>query len=150
MSNITRRSFLQKGTAAAAALTIVPNTVLGKSHGHTAPTDKLNIAGIGIGGMGAANLRNMETRPRTVRVSISGLNNAQMWASDSDRSAASSSIEARLGANSVTKLRIFIAAPGTGAERQDFTIATETVDQRANEKPESDQDIVAFERPKGP
>lgn len=61
MSNITRRSFLQRGTAAAAALTIVPNAVLGKSHGHTAPTDKMNIAGIGIGGMGAANLRNMET-----------------------------------------------------------------------------------------
>ncbi|MDD2437622.1 MAG: Gfo/Idh/MocA family oxidoreductase [Massilibacteroides sp.] len=61
MSNISRRSFLQKGTAAAAALTIVPNAVLGKSHGHTAPTDKLNIAGIGIGGMGAANLRNMES-----------------------------------------------------------------------------------------
>lgn len=61
MSNISRRSFLQKGTAAAAALTIVPNAVLGKSHGHTSPTDKLNIAGIGIGGMGAANLRNMES-----------------------------------------------------------------------------------------
>ncbi|MDD3062985.1 MAG: Gfo/Idh/MocA family oxidoreductase [Massilibacteroides sp.] len=61
MSNISRRSFLQKGTAAAAALTIVPNAVLGKSHGHMAPTDKLNIAGIGIGGMGAANLRNMES-----------------------------------------------------------------------------------------
>lgn len=61
MSNISRRSFLQRGTAAAAALTIVPNAVLGKSHGHTAPTDKLNIAGIGIGGMGAANLRNMES-----------------------------------------------------------------------------------------
>ncbi|WP_085536997.1 Gfo/Idh/MocA family oxidoreductase [Massilibacteroides vaginae] len=61
MSNISRRSFLQKGTAAAAALTIVPNAVLGKSHGHTSPTDKMNIAGIGIGGMGAANLRNMES-----------------------------------------------------------------------------------------
>lgn len=61
MSNISRRSFLQKGTAAAAALTIVPSSVLGKSHGHTAPTDKLNIAAVGIGGMGAANLRNMET-----------------------------------------------------------------------------------------
>ena len=60
MSNISRRSFLQKGTAAAAALTIVPNVVLGKSHGHTAPTDKLNIAGVGIGGMGNANLKNME------------------------------------------------------------------------------------------
>ena len=60
MSNITRRSFLQRGTAAAAALTIVPNVVLGKAHGHIAPTDKLNIAGIGIGGMGNANLKNME------------------------------------------------------------------------------------------
>jgi hypothetical protein len=61
MSNISRRSFLQKGTAAAAALTIVPNTILGKSHGYTAPSDKLNIAGVGIGGMGSTNLRNMET-----------------------------------------------------------------------------------------
>ena len=60
MSNITRRSFLQRGTAAAAALTLVPNVVLGKAHGHIAPTDKLNIAGIGIGGMGNANLKNME------------------------------------------------------------------------------------------
>ena len=60
MSNITRRSFLQRGAAAAAALTIVPGSVLGKSHGHVAPTDKLNIAGVGIGGMGNANLKNME------------------------------------------------------------------------------------------
>lgn len=60
MSNITRRSFLQRGAAAAAALTIVPSSVLGKSHGHVAPTDKLNIAGVGIGGMGNANLKNME------------------------------------------------------------------------------------------
>ncbi|MDR3194144.1 MAG: Gfo/Idh/MocA family oxidoreductase, partial [Tannerella sp.] len=56
MSNISRRSFLQKGAAAAAALTIVPSTILGKSHGYTAPTDKLNIAGVGIGGMGHGNI----------------------------------------------------------------------------------------------
>lgn len=61
MSNISRRSFLRKGTAAAAALTIVPNVVLGKSYGHVSPSDKLNIAGVGVGGMGAANLKNMET-----------------------------------------------------------------------------------------
>lgn len=66
MSNITRRSFLQKGTAAAAALTIVPNSILGKSHGHTAPTDKLNIAAVGIGGMGNANLKNMENTDNIV------------------------------------------------------------------------------------
>ena len=66
MSNISRRSFLQKGTAAAAALTIVPSAVLGKTHGHIAPTDKLNIAGVGIGGMGNANLKNMETTENIV------------------------------------------------------------------------------------
>ncbi|MDR3269347.1 MAG: Gfo/Idh/MocA family oxidoreductase [Tannerella sp.] len=60
MSNISRRSFLQTGAMAAAALTIVPNTILGKSHGYTAPTDKLNIAGVGIGGMGNGNLRAVE------------------------------------------------------------------------------------------
>lgn len=61
MTNISRRSFLKRGTAAAAALTIVPSSILGKSHGYTAPTDKLNIAGIGIGGRGAGVLRGMET-----------------------------------------------------------------------------------------
>lgn len=61
MTNISRRSFLKTGSVAAAALTIVPNSILGKSHGYTAPTDKLNIAGIGIGGRGAGVLRNMET-----------------------------------------------------------------------------------------
>ena len=66
MVNISRRSFLQRSTAAAAALTIVPGTVLGKSHGHIAPTDKLNIAGVGIGGMGNANLKNMETTENIV------------------------------------------------------------------------------------
>lgn len=61
MTNISRRSFLKRGTAAAAALTIVPSSILGKSHGYTAPTDKLNIAGIGVGGRGAGVLRGMET-----------------------------------------------------------------------------------------
>jgi len=57
---ISRREFLQHGTAAAIGLTIVPNTVLGKSHAHIAPSDKLNIAAVGVGGMGNANLKNME------------------------------------------------------------------------------------------
>lgn len=60
MSNISRRSFLQRGAAAAAAFSIVPGSILGKSHGYVAPTDKLNIAAVGIGGMGSSNLRKME------------------------------------------------------------------------------------------
>ena len=57
---MSRRNFMQKSAIAAAGLTIVPSSVFGKSFGHTAPSDKLNIAGVGIGGMGNANLKNME------------------------------------------------------------------------------------------
>jgi hypothetical protein len=61
MSKISRREFLKRGGAAMVGLTIVPNTVLGRAHGHTAPSDKLNILGVGIGGRGAADLKEMET-----------------------------------------------------------------------------------------
>ena len=60
MTNISRRSFLQRSAAAAAAFTVAPSTILGKSHGHIAPTDKLNIAVVGIGGMGNANLNHVK------------------------------------------------------------------------------------------
>jgi hypothetical protein len=54
---MSRRSFLQKGGAAALGFTIIPNIAMGKSFsGVTAPSDKLNIACIGPGGMGHANL----------------------------------------------------------------------------------------------
>jgi hypothetical protein len=57
MSNITRRNFLRRSAAAAVAFTIAPKTILGRSHGYTAPSDKLNIAAVGIGGMGNANIK---------------------------------------------------------------------------------------------
>jgi len=56
MTNISRRNFIQRGAAAAAAFTVMPSSILGKSHGYTAPSDKLNIAAVGIGGMGHSNL----------------------------------------------------------------------------------------------
>ena len=52
-----RRTFL-KAAGAAATFTIVERHVLG-GPGQTAPSDKLNIAGIGIGGQGAGDLREM-------------------------------------------------------------------------------------------
>ncbi len=51
---ISRRDFV-RGAAAAAAFTIVPRHVLGGS-GHTPPSEKLNIAGIGVGGQGARDI----------------------------------------------------------------------------------------------
>ena len=64
--DLTRRSFLKTGTAAATAFTIAPSSILGKKHGKIAPSDKLNIAAVGIGGMGNANLQNMETTENIV------------------------------------------------------------------------------------
>ncbi|MDR1683687.1 MAG: Gfo/Idh/MocA family oxidoreductase [Candidatus Symbiothrix sp.] len=61
-SNSSRRQFLKTGASAALGLivapTIVPNFVMGKSAGgsHIAPSDKLNIAAIGVGGMGHSDL----------------------------------------------------------------------------------------------
>ena len=55
-----RRDFLKAAAAAAASLTIVPRHVLG-GRGRQAPSDRLHVAGIGVGGMGAVNLANMET-----------------------------------------------------------------------------------------
>ncbi|MDR2497765.1 MAG: Gfo/Idh/MocA family oxidoreductase [Tannerellaceae bacterium] len=61
MENISRRTFLKSGAIAAAGLTIAPASILGSRLGYVAPSDKLNIAGIGIGGMGRRNLANMNT-----------------------------------------------------------------------------------------
>ena len=60
-SNLPRRSFLKTAGAGAMGISIVPSHVLGGTLGHVAPSDKLNIAGIGIGGKGHMNLRAMET-----------------------------------------------------------------------------------------
>ncbi|WP_372933127.1 twin-arginine translocation signal domain-containing protein, partial [Mariniphaga sediminis] len=50
MKNINRRNFVKKTALAGAAFTVVPGSVLGKAAGHVSPSDKLNIAGVGIGG----------------------------------------------------------------------------------------------------
>ena len=60
MSNISRRKFLKTGAAALAGITIAPSTILGMSHGHVSPTDKLNLAAVGIGGMGHANINHVK------------------------------------------------------------------------------------------
>ena len=57
---ISRRGFLTKAAIGGAALTIVPRHVLGR--GFPAPSDTLNIAGIGVGGMGRANMTNLSSQ----------------------------------------------------------------------------------------
>ena len=56
--NLGRRRFMKGAAVTAGAFTIVPRHVIGK--GYRAPSDTLNIAGVGIGGMGKANLDNIK------------------------------------------------------------------------------------------
>jgi len=55
---ISRRGFLGTSAITLAGLTIVPRHAVA-GLGHTAPSDKLNIACVGIGGMGRSNLANV-------------------------------------------------------------------------------------------
>ncbi len=55
--NNSRRKFLQKGLTAMAGFYIVPRHVLG-GPGFTAPSDKLNLAAVGVGGKGASDITN--------------------------------------------------------------------------------------------
>ncbi len=57
---LTRRKFLGNVAAGSAAAALVPRHVLGR--GFTPPSDMLNIAGVGIGGMGRQNLINLASQ----------------------------------------------------------------------------------------
>ena len=67
MTKLSRRDFVTNVAATTAAVTIVPRHVLGR--GFTAPSDRLNIAGIGVGGHGPdqpAQLRRRQQHRRDV------------------------------------------------------------------------------------
>ncbi len=53
--NLSRKKFLKNSVLTAAAFTIVPRHVLGGA-GFTAPSDKLLIAGVGVGGKGESDI----------------------------------------------------------------------------------------------
>ncbi|HLR26175.1 MAG TPA: Gfo/Idh/MocA family oxidoreductase [Fodinibius sp.] len=55
---ITRKDFLSTSATAAAGFFVVPRHVLG-GPGYKAPSDRLNIACIGVGGMGASNTKSL-------------------------------------------------------------------------------------------
>src|SRR5947207_15112088 len=56
LSPVNRRQFLSSAGSAVAALTILPRYVLGGPK-FVAPSDKVNIAVVGVGGQGRTNVR---------------------------------------------------------------------------------------------
>lgn len=57
---LTRRQFMGGAAVSTAAFMVVPSYVLGLN-GATSPNEKLNLAGVGVGGQGASDLRQMES-----------------------------------------------------------------------------------------
>ena len=88
-------------------------------------------------------LRNMETRPRDVEIRVSGLDGAQLWTARGSRETAAQSLTMTLAPDSVTSVKLFIAAPGQGPARQDLTIETRGLDG----DPRGDSDTIQFDRP---
>ena len=58
-NKVSRRTFLGTTAAAAAGFTVIPSHAMGSVLGHKAPSDKLNIAFVGIGGKARQLIRNM-------------------------------------------------------------------------------------------
>ena len=88
-------------------------------------------------------IRNMEARPRPVAVSTDGLAGAALWTDATPRDDASSRIVATVPADSVAKLRLFIAAPAVGPQRQDFRFIVRATDREGG----GDSEDARFERP---
>jgi predicted dehydrogenase len=74
-NNQSRRDFLKNTSLAAAGFFIVPRHVLGK--GYIAPSDKLNIAGIGVGGKGASDLAEFAKSPKVNIVALCDVDDRQ-------------------------------------------------------------------------
>jgi predicted dehydrogenase len=71
---LSRREVLG-GAAAAMAFTVVPRHVLGGS-GHTAPSEKVNVAIIGTGGQGIVNMKQLFTEPDVRIAALCDINEA--------------------------------------------------------------------------
>ena len=75
MSKLNRRKFIRDAAITSAGFFIIPRHVLGR--GFIAPSDKLNIAGIGIGGKGASDLTGFAKSPRVNIVALCDVDDRQ-------------------------------------------------------------------------
>ncbi len=71
----SRRKFIRNSSLAAASFFIVPRHVIGR--GHIAPSDKLNIAGIGAGGKGTSDLTSFAKSPKVNIVALVDVDDRQ-------------------------------------------------------------------------
>ncbi len=73
-------------------------------------------------------LRNMEQRPRTLELGISGLAGARLWRDMGDRDASTATLRVDVGADQVRPVSVFVAGPAAGAEHHDITFTVRAID----------------------
>ncbi len=73
--NKSRRNFIKNTAVAAVGFYIIPRHVMGR--GYIAPSDKLNIAGIGVGGKGEGDLAEFAKSPKVNIVSLCDVDDRQ-------------------------------------------------------------------------
>ncbi|SCW35594.1 cytochrome c oxidase accessory protein FixG [Sphingobium faniae] len=88
-------------------------------------------------------IRNMEARPRPMEISVDGLPGAQLWTDATAREQAGRTLSTTVPADSVARLRVFVAMPGEGDTRQDFHFAVRALDKEGGDNREP----ARFERP---
>lgn len=86
-------------------------------------------------------VRNMEARPRPVRIELVGLPGGAMWDSLASEAGAARAITIPVGADQVEKRRLYVRAPRTGPEN--YALRLVALDGEAA----GDTDTVRFERP---
>jgi len=89
-------------------------------------------------------LRNMQGRPREMKISLEGLPGAVMWSDDMPRSSAARSLSRSVPADSIAVVRAYVVAPN-GASGQDFAFVVRSQDEQG----ETDREEVRFDTPGG-
>ncbi|WP_372917476.1 cytochrome c oxidase accessory protein CcoG [Sandarakinorhabdus sp.] len=67
-------------------------------------------------------LRNMENRPRTVELAMTGLPQGRMWTDAMDRRSAGRSVSLQLSPDATTTLHLYVAAPAGAADETPFAL----------------------------
>ena len=88
-------------------------------------------------------IRNMESRPRLVQISIANLPGAVLWNDRGSRSSARQSLTIATLPDQVTRMRLFVAAPSSGPTRSEFVFAVRALDREGG----GAADESVFERP---
>jgi len=79
-------------------------------------------------------LRNMESRPRRVALTVAGLPGARIWTDTTGRAAAASRMEVALAPDATHRLRLYVAAEGAGPQETGFILTATPIGEAAGSR----------------